>query len=128
MTEIIVEESCGNSPRKQFLKEFYVALGEEDHENILSRMTDDVRWTIVGEMTVESKEHVTELIEEMLEEAYDEIRVDNIITHGYTAAANGHTTFANGTTFAFCEVFTFDGATKTADIEAIDSYVIELED
>lgn len=125
MTEITVEESCGNSPRKQFLKEFYVALAEEDVEDILSRMTDDVRWTVVGEVTTEEKQNVADLLDGMLDEEYTEIRVDNIITHGYTAAANGVTEVANGDTHAFCEVFTFDGATKTADIEAIDSYVIE---
>lgn len=124
--EITVEESCGNSPRKQFLKEFYVAIAEADIDDVLSRMTDDVRWTIVGETMVEEKQNVERLLERMLAEEYTEITVDNIITHGYTAAANGVMKIEDGDTHAFCEVFTFDGATKTADIEAVDSYVIEI--
>ncbi len=125
MTEITVEERCGNSPRKQFLKEFYVAFAKADIEDIRSRLTDDIRLTVVGDVTVNGKQDVTDLLTGMLDEELTEIRVDNIITHGYTAAANGVLRAANGDTHAFCEVFTFDGATKTADIEAIDSYVIE---
>lgn len=128
MTQITVEEDCGNSPRKQLLKELYTALAEGDVEDILSRLTDDVRWSVVGNVTVEGRDDVTGLLEQLLAAEYAEIRVDNIITHGYTAAANGTTRATNGDTHAFCEVFTFDGATKTADIEAVDSYVIGLDE
>ena len=39
MPEISIEEDCGNSPRKQFLSDFYVAFVERDEEAILSMLT-----------------------------------------------------------------------------------------
>ncbi|AUV84241.1 hypothetical protein C2R22_22050 (plasmid) [Salinigranum rubrum] len=89
-------------------------------------MTDDIRWTIVGEETVEENQNVEELIEGMLAEEYPEVKVDTITTHGYSAAANGVSKTESGHSHAFCEVFTFDGATKTAGIEAIDWYAIGI--
>lgn len=125
MTELVVEEDCGNAPKKQKLKEFYTELAAGDVEAILSRLTDDVRWTIVGEVSHDGKEAVEGYLEQILAAEYEEIHVDNIITHGYSGAANGTTTSSDGDMYGFCEVFTFDSPTNTADIEAIDSYVIE---
>lgn len=127
MTELTVEATLGHSPRKEFIRDFYAAVADADVDDVLSRLTDDVRWTIVGETTVDGAGNVEDLVERLLAEQYAEIRVDTIITHGYDAAANGRTTTESGDTHAFCEVFTFDGATRTADIEAIESYVIETE-
>lgn len=125
MPEISIEENCGNSPRKQFLSDFYVAFAERDEEAIRSMLTDDVRLAIVGEETLDGRQSVVDSMDLFLD-GISEITVDNIITHGDTAAANGVITADNGDTHAFCEVFTFEGHTKDANIKSIDSYVIEM--
>lgn len=125
MPEISIEENCGNSPRKQFLSDFYVAFAEHDEETILSMLTDDVRLVIIGEKTLEGRQRVVDSID-LFVEGISEIMVENIITHGDTAAVNGVINDDNGDTHAFCEIFTFEGHTKDANIKSIDSFVIEM--
>lgn len=125
MPEISIEEDCGNSPRKQFLSDFYIAFCERDEETILSMLTDDVRLAIVGEKTLEGKLSVVDTIV-LFVEGVSAITVDNIITHGDTAAVNGVINDDSGVTHAFCEIFKFEGHTKDANIKSIDSFVIEM--
>lgn len=125
MPEISIEENCGNSPRKQFLSDFYIAFAERDEEVIRSMLTDDVRLAIIGEKTLDGRQSVVDSMDLFLD-GVSEITVDNIITHGDTAAVNGVITADSGDTHAFCEVFTFEGHSKDATIKSIDSYVIEM--
>lgn len=125
MPEISIEENCGNSPRKQFLSDFYVAFVERDEEVIRSMLTDDVRLTIVGEEPLDGRQSVVDSMDLFLD-GISEITVDNIIPHGDMAAVNGVITADNGDTHAFCEVFKFEGHTKDANIKSIDSYVVEM--
>ncbi|WP_227356211.1 nuclear transport factor 2 family protein [Haladaptatus salinisoli] len=124
MPGITIEESCGNSPRTQFLSDFYVAFAERDEEAILSMLTDDVRLAIIGEETLDGRQSVVDSMDLFLD-GVSTITVDNIITHGDMAAATGVITAESGETHAFCEVFKFEGHAKDAKIETIDSYVIE---
>lgn len=124
MPEISIEENCGNSPRKQFLADFYVAFAARDEEAIRSMLTDDVRVAIIGEETFNGRQSFVDSMNLFLD-GISEITIDNIITHGVTAAVNGVITADNGDTHAFCEVFTFEGHTKDANIKSIDSYVIK---
>ncbi len=55
-----------------------------------------------------------------------EITVDNIITHGDTAAVNGVITADSGDIHAFCEVLKFEEHSKDATIKSIDASVIEM--
>lgn len=125
MPEISIEENCGNSPRKQFLSDFYVAFAERDEEAIRSMLTNDVRLAIIGEETLAGRQSVVDSMDLFLN-GVSVITINNIITHGETAAVNGVIHADSGDTHAFCEVFTFEGHTKDASITSIDSYVIEM--
>ncbi|WP_247004653.1 nuclear transport factor 2 family protein [Halosolutus gelatinilyticus] len=125
MPEISIEEDCGNSPRKQFLSDFYVAFVERNEEAIRSMLTDDVRLAIIGEETLDGSQSVVDSMDLFLD-GISEITVNNIITHGDMAAVTGVITADSGDTHAFCEVFEFEGHTKGAKIESIDSYVVEM--
>lgn len=125
MPEILIEENCGNSPRKQFLSDFYVAFAERNEEAIRSMLTDDVRLAIVGEETLDGRQSVVDSMDLFLD-GIAKITVNNIIPHGNKAAVNGVITADDGDTYAFCEVFKFKGHSKDANITSIDSYVIEM--
>lgn len=60
MPEILIKENCGNSPRKQFLSDFYIAFAERNEEAILSMLTDDVRLAIIGEKTLDGRQSVVD--------------------------------------------------------------------
>lgn len=126
MPEISIKEDCGNSPRKQFLSDFYVAFVERgDEETIRSMLTDDVQVAIIGEKTFDGRQSFVDSMN-LFRDGVSEITIDNIILHDDTAAVNGVIDADNGDTHAFCEVFKFEGHTKDANIKSIDSYVIEM--
>ncbi|WP_227379669.1 nuclear transport factor 2 family protein [Haladaptatus halobius] len=125
MPELSIEENCSNSPRKQFLSDFYVAFTERDEEAIRSMLTDDVQLVIVGEQTLDGNQSVVDSMDLFLD-GVAKITVENIITHGDIAAVNGVITTDNGDSYEFCEVFKFEGHTKDANITSIKSYVIEM--
>ncbi len=52
---IKVPEDCGNSPKAEFLKRFNVAFAKGDAEAILSSVSDDISWEIVGHKTTRGK-------------------------------------------------------------------------
>jgi ketosteroid isomerase-like protein len=55
--KIIVEEDCGNAPKKLLLKELNIAFARGDSEKILSFVTDDIVWKIVGEKRLKGIEN-----------------------------------------------------------------------
>ncbi len=48
MTQVVVREDCGNSPKNLFLQEFTIAFARSDTGAVLSRVTDDICWNIIG--------------------------------------------------------------------------------
>lgn len=53
----------------------------------------------------------------------EDLIIQDIINHGYAASANG-TVIGTKQTYDFCHVYRFTGATKTAKIKEIRSYII----
>jgi hypothetical protein len=126
MPELTIEENCDNSPRKQVLSDFYVAfITERDEEAIRSILTDDAQLVIVGEQTLDGNQSVVDSMDLFLD-GISEVTVENIIPHGNKAAVNGVITADNGDTYAFCEVFKFKDHSKDANINSIESFVIEI--
>jgi hypothetical protein len=56
-------------------------------------------------------------------EKITELRIDHIITHGYTAALHGTMAYG-GKRRWFCDVYVFDGASKHAKIKEMITYAI----
>jgi len=50
-------EDCGNAPKKLLLKELNIAFARGDSEKILSFVTDDIVWEIVGEKRLKGIEN-----------------------------------------------------------------------
>lgn len=53
------------------------------------------------------------------------LTLHTVITHGDTAAVDGVIMLENGESYAFCDVYRFRGASKTAKVKEITSYVIK---
>lgn len=126
ITEVICAEDCGNAPKKAFLRDFHVAFAGHDAAFILENLTDDIRWEIIGDRLMQGKSEVAEVLDQMKDEETVTLIINNIITHGNTAAVDGSTELASGETFAFCDVYGFSGHGKNARIQERRSYVIAL--
>jgi hypothetical protein len=121
---IICAEDCGNSPKKELIKEFVIALAKNDLDFILANITGDILWNRVGDNLIQGKDDFAENFKQLKDNKAIEIHINTIITHGNTGAANGTLKFEKKC-FAFCDVYIFSSA-KNAKIKEITSYVIEL--
>lgn len=124
--KIIVQEDCGNAPKKILLKELNIAFAQGDTEKILFYFTDDVEWESVGEKKLKGKENFRKEIGNLKQVDVVILKIENIITHGWIASANGEIHLKNGKKFAFCDVYVFNSAAKNGKIKEIKSYCIAI--
>ena len=125
MTKVMISEDCGNSPKNIFVQELTIAFAQGDTKFILSNVTDDVRWNMVGDRLIEGTEKIIEMLEQMKNEKPAELTIHHIATHGKAGAADGRLKFKNGKTVAYCNVYEF-GNTKGKNVKEIISYEIEI--
>jgi hypothetical protein len=125
MTKVISSEDCGNSPKNIFVQELTIAFAKGNSKFILDRITDDIRWNIVGDTLIEGKDNVIKAIEWMKNDKLLHLTIHHVATHGKAGAVNGTSTFEDGKTRAFCHVYEFSN-TKGVAIKEMTSYVIEI--
>jgi limonene-1,2-epoxide hydrolase len=126
MVKIHVQPDCGNAPKMGFIRDFEVAFAEQKLQVILDSIADDIYWEMVGNSVVQGKAEAKKMVETMLDGSIAELTIENIITHGDSGAVNGVMKFVDGTTFAFCDVFTFTSHAKDAKIKKLSAYLIEI--
>lgn len=127
MTTITVEADCGNAPKKRALRDLNVAFAENDAEFILDSVSDDVEWTVVGDRELRGKDELADALEQMADGEATALTVDHVVTHGATGAVDGTLEFDDGETYAFCDVYEFDGHAKDAKVRTTTSCVVESE-
>jgi len=110
-----------------FLNKINEAFAESDIQTILDSVTDDIRWTIIGNKTINGKKAFTEALHEMKSENRMELWISNIITHGDMAAVNGTIKSPNEEWFGFCDVYELQGY-RNPKIKEMTSYVVELKE
>ncbi|MGA9287129.1 MAG: nuclear transport factor 2 family protein [Anaerobacillus sp.] len=115
--------------KEKFLHEFNEAFIRGDKEVVLNCVTDDIKWTLVGEGEINGKEEFEKAFQEMPREGNFEISIKTIITHGITAAAEGTIQLTNDQqerkAYAFCETYRFNKF-KDGRIKEMTSYMIEV--
>lgn len=110
---------------QELLEEFSKAFARNDTDFLVSHVSENIKWTAVGDFTVEGKEAFTEALKSMEADEPWEMEIDRIITHGKDAAVNGIMKTKGGKQYAFCDVYTFSGF-KNPKISEMTSYVVEI--
>ncbi len=124
MTKITIDEDCGNSPKKQFIKEFNIAFAKGDMDYVLDCFSEDIRWEVINHSPVVGREKASDMLKTMAEPA-EELVIDNIVSHGNRCAANGTLRYADGVV-AFCDIYTFTSHAKDAKIRSLIGYAINV--
>ena len=119
-------ENCGNSPKKELLKDLTIAHAKHDIDFCLDWLTDDVVWDMIGDQSIQGKRDVEKILKQWKDHKVQHLRIQNIITHGDTGSVNGTITFSDQQSVAFCHVYNFRGFGKKAKIKTITSYMIQL--
>lgn len=110
---------------QELLEKFNKAFGQNDTDFILQQVSENIKWTAIGDFSVEGKEAFQKALESMTGDEPYELEVHNIITHGKDAAVNGIMRSKEGKQYAFCDVYEFSGF-KDPKISEMTSYVVEL--
>lgn len=124
MTKINIPFDCGNSPKREFIKQFNIAFAKGNEAFIIDHVSDDIIWTMHGDKKIEGKEAFSNEILKMKENVADKMTLHSIITHGKEGSANGEI-MMDSKTYAFCDVYHFTNTTSKI-IKKIDSYVISI--
>src|SRR5690625_2040195 len=125
--KLVISEDCGNSPKKNQLKEFNIALMKQDWPFILEQIANNIVWHIVGEKKLEGKDAFINAVKKENMPAI-QLEINEIITHGNVASVNGSVKLKNNKHIAFCHVYKFGSFKKTAKIKECTSYFIELKE
>lgn len=121
--KLSIPKGCDNAPRKRILKDFNVASVTGDTDFLLENLADQITLNIIGQEVVEGKEAFLQHLAKLQRDKIKELEIIDIITHGYVASVHG-TVIGTKHSYDFCHVYRFTGATKTAKIKEITSYVI----
>lgn len=114
-----------NTKNQEFLEEFNKAFARSNSDYIIKHVTDDVKWTVLGDFSVEGKEaFITELKKMESPEPF-ELAIKNIIARDQLAAVEGTMKSPNGKTYAFCDVYHFQDL-ENPMIKELTSYVFEV--
>ena len=97
------------SPNKQTVERYLDGFRRSDHEQILSCLTDDIRWTVFGHYRIEGKAAYDANIEAPNADGSPELDVVRMVEEGDTVMAEltGIARFTDGTTLrmSMAEVF-----------------------
>lgn len=110
--------------KEKLLQQINDAFAKNNTDFIVENVSDNIKWTVIGDFSVEGKEAFTKALKEMEGDEPFELHIDHIITHGEHAAVNGVMTSAEGEQYAFCDVYKLSGF-KNPKISEITSYVIQ---
>jgi len=124
MVNIIVQEDCGNAPKKAFLRDFIVAVVKGDNTFISSSITDYICWNYVGNECFNGKRDALAALKRLRSDEIGELVIHTIITHGYYGCVEGTLKFSDGKMLAFCDVYQFRASANNAPIKAIRTYAI----
>jgi hypothetical protein len=125
MVKVNVQPDCGNAPKKLLLRDFTIAVANNDVPFILDSSADDIHWEVVGYQSIKGKTKIENLLKEILYAKLVEVTIANIITHGDAGSVNGTLKLIDGSIYGFCHVHTFTSHAKNARIKEITSYIIE---
>ncbi len=105
---------------KEIIKKVNQAFAEGDTEKFLTFCADNVKWTMVGEKTVEGKDTIRKWMASMPSDP-PRFTVDNVIGEGDFVTAYGEMTMTekDGTpgSYSYCDVYRFRGD-KIAELNA----------
>lgn len=111
---------------RAFIDKINEAWAEGDTDYLLANVTDNVRWTMVGNKATAGKDALAKMLAG--DGPAPQITVTDVITHGASAVVEGTMTMLDKSGmvkhYAFCDVYRLS-STKNGKIRELTSYMIE---
>ena len=110
MIELHYPSDCGNAPKKKFLIDLNKAFVEGDFSKIEMALDTNVECIMDGNLAIKSKKKFLEKYKSMFKADTTKLQINNIITHGKTAACHGIITTKDGNQYLFADIYEFKSA------------------
>lgn len=124
--QVIVQEDCGNAPRKVILRDLFIAIVERDTQTMLEYVSEDLIYVDVGNVETKGIQALFARLDETVNNDVRVLELTNIITHGKTAAVNGKVVTIDQQEIHFATVVMFASAGKQAKVKEMTSYIIRV--
>lgn len=120
---INVYADCGNSPKRELLKEISTLFASYDLEKLEGYFAEDIEWHLIGDKSVIGKKKFLQALDEMRDNAPAELSIHSVVNHGKEAALHGEMKMKDNRVYAFSDFYAFSSAASTK-IKSITSFVI----
>ncbi|MFC5337906.1 hypothetical protein [Leucobacter denitrificans] len=117
--KITLPDDCGNSPRNLLVSQFSADWAAGKIESLRPLLSDDVQWEVVGWPELDSEAALS------FPKDVREVEVFTAINHGRASSCNGFMLTGAGR-IDFAHVFLFTGVAKTAKINQIRTYLVQI--
>ena len=87
-------KDCGNAPRKMVIRDFLVALYQQDEHDVAEALRDDVGWEMIGCTVLNGFDEVQDWLRRQPPVA--ELHIATVLTHGTDCAADGWVVHRDG--------------------------------
>ncbi|WP_345077481.1 hypothetical protein [Brachybacterium paraconglomeratum] len=114
--EMTIPEDCGNSPRMAIVADIVAAWAAGEEATVLGWLREDATWLLVGESDPASSGIVAPPF------VAERGEILMVLNHGRLAACDGYLVRGEERV-DFCHMIRFAGATKTAKIREIRTYL-----
>jgi hypothetical protein len=107
-----------------FLQQLTIAFAKGDADYLLERVSDDIRWEIVGAKVVEGRPAFTKATQKLADQPAEAIRLAHIASHGKVGAVDG-TLQLGRKRYGFCDMYEFRNA-RAERVSVILSFRVAL--
>jgi hypothetical protein len=127
MVELRMAPDCGNAPKRELLRNYAVAVAERNLADMLAFVSDDVEWEVVGKGRTR-RDGFESTVDSLLGGDVAGLALHSVLTHGDEGCVTGVMEMADGRMIRFCDVYKFNGHSKTAKIKTITSFIVDSTD
>ncbi|WLR58859.1 hypothetical protein [Guptibacillus hwajinpoensis] len=123
--EIIIPNGCNNTPRKQIVIDFTVAMLKMQNEIIKEYADESIIWyQLKDNKKIEGRCSLITILKDEDNNIIEYLEIYQVITHGKFASINGVILLANDTKIDFGDVYMFINAARSGKVKEIKSYRI----
>jgi len=115
-------QDCGNSPKRELIKNICLAVVNNDMAKFYSHLADDIIWEFVENVRLSGKQEVKDFFEKNRTGQVEGMVLDYILTHGKQGSAGGKIILSDYS-IHFADFYEFASA-KSTQIKKIKSFVL----
>jgi len=126
MLNISIAEDCTNTLKKRYVRDFNVDCVTGRIADALEKLSDDVRWDVIGLREMTNKSEIADSLRSMSRDNIKAFSLENALAQDSRVIANGVIELKNGSSVHFCDIYVFESQGAYAKIKTITTYGVTV--